>query len=283
MSYEQPTTLAAAVQLRRAHPDYLLLAGGTDVMVDLPHREPPVGVIDLQNIAELRGVTATADEISIGAATTMAQLIANAEVRSHLPLLVDAAREVGALQIQERATIGGNIGTSSPVGDTLPALLALNAELELTSTAGSRRVSYAQFCTGYRKTQLAAEELVSALHIPYPTAGTRQYWRKVGTRQAQAISKVMIAAALRQDADGRFVATRIAFGAVAECPMRLTTVEQLIDGERASPELATAAAAEVARAITPIDDVRSTARYRLRVAQNLVQRLVESVEKEPHH
>src|SRR6185436_8475097 len=191
-------------------------------------------------------------------------------IRERLAPLAAAAREIGALQIQARATLGGNVGTSSPVGDSLPVLLALDAELEVASVRGARRVPYRDWCTGYRTTRLATDELIVCAHVPVPGRRTRTAWRKVGTRRAQSISKVMGAAAITFDGD-TVVGARVALGAVADRPIRVAAVEAAVRGLRLA-EAAEAARAAVRAAIQPIDDVRSTAAYRCEVAQNLVAR-----------
>lgn len=274
-AYAKPRDLDEALALRSAHPDWVLLAGGTDLLVKAWCKQAPVGAIDLFGLPALCGVREQADgSLWIGAATTYASLIADAAIQTRAPMLVAAAREVGAMQIQARGTVGGNIGTSSPVGDTLPVWLALDAELELASVRGTRRVAYASYCTGYRQTELAADELIVAIVLPRLAAGTRQVWRKVGPRRAQSISKVMMAARSRTDAGGALREVRVAFGAVADRPIRLTAVEDVLEGQAPTAALAEAAAVAVAGAIHPIDDVRSTADYRLEVAQNLARRFV---------
>ena len=272
--YARPTSLAEALALRAAHPEHVVLAGGTDLLVDARNRPEPAGVLDLFGLPDLVGVaTSDAGDVRIGAATTYAQLLRDAVIGERLPALWAACREVGALQIQARGTLGGNVATSSPVGDTLPVLLALDAEVELASAArGPRRVPYAAFLTGYRKIDLAPDELIVAVHVPAAATQARQFWRKVGTRRAQAISKVMLAAAAHVNPDGTLAEVRLALGAVADRPIRAHAVEALLEGARPDEQLAQRAAA--ALAITPIDDVRSTATYRLQVAQNLVARFV---------
>lgn len=270
--YLRPADLGHALAARAEHPDWWLLAGGTDLMVG--QRAAPRGVIDLFGLPELRGVRREGDRVWIGAATTYAELIRSDLVRELLPCLHACAREVGALQIQERGTIGGNVATSSPVGDTLPVLLALDAEVELASASARRTLAYHGFCTGYRQTALTADELIVGLSIPTPAPGTRQFWRKVGTRRAQAISKVMVAAAARLGPGREVVHARLAMGAVAALPLRLEGVEELLRGEVPGPELARRARAAVEEAITPITDVRSTAPYRSAAAGNLAARFV---------
>jgi CO/xanthine dehydrogenase FAD-binding subunit len=231
-------------------------------------------VIDVFGLPDLLGVERVDGAIRIGAATTYSELLASGLVRSELPALAAAAREVGAVQIQARGTLGGNVGTSSPVGDTLPVLLALDAELELLSVRGARRVPYAAFLKGYRRTALAGDEVIGSIRIPSSTPRRRQYWRKVGTRRAQAISKLMAAAAAQLDASGRIAEPRLAFGAVAERPIRVASAEERLRGERPSPALADEVAAIVRACVQPITDLRSTAEYRRAVAGNLARRWV---------
>jgi xanthine dehydrogenase small subunit len=273
--YLRPESLEEALRARRAHPEFVVLAGGTDLLVGAIHKHEPPGVIDLFGLAPLCGVElAAGGALRIGAATTYAALIADETVARELPMLVAAAREIGALQIQARGTVGGNLATSSPVGDSLPVWLALDASIELASERGPRTVPYTDFCTGYRTTALAADELIVAVHVPPRSPGLVQHWRKVGPRRAQSISKVMLAATAVLDG-GRIAGARVALGAVADRPIRATGVEAALNGHQPGPELAERAADILAAEITPIDDVRSTAAYRLRVAGNLVARFVE--------
>jgi CO/xanthine dehydrogenase FAD-binding subunit len=275
--YLRPATLEQALRARAEHPDFMVLCGGTDLLVAAGNKPEPAGIIDVFGLAPLKGVREReGGGISIGAATTYAEILGSEPARRELPALVQAAREIGALQIQARGTLGGNIATSSPVGDSLPVLLALDAVIEVASAAASRMVPYTEFCTGYRKTAMAADELIVAVHIPPRPAGLVQYWRKVGTRKAQSISKVMIAAAARL-VEGRVAEVRIGLGAVADRPIRARAVEDAVRGMAPGPEAADAARAALATEITPIDDVRSTASYRLAVARNLVARFMVSL------
>ena len=269
-SYLRPRTLEEAVVARAAYPDWMALAGGTDLMVNANHRAAPPGILDLWRLGELGFIRVESDTIAIGAGTTWHEVERHPAIRDKLLPLAQAAREIGALQIQARGTVGGNVGTSSPVGDSLPVLLALDARIEVASVRGTRNIPYASYCTGYRKTQLAADELIVAAHIPLPAAGTRTTWRKVGTRRAQSISKVMGAAAITLDGD-TVVSARVALGAVADRPIRITAVEDAVKGLplATAPDAARAA---LRGAIKPIDDVRSTADYRRDVAENLVAR-----------
>lgn len=260
-------------------------------MVGATERPPPSGLIDLFGLRELvgvkrdngqlthcgHGVTQVRQLVRIGAATPYARLLEDTMVRELFPALHQCIREIGAVQIQERGTMGGNIVTSSPVGDTLPVLLALQATVELASVGSRRTVAYDDFCTGYRTTALKPDEIVVAIELPVPEAGARQYWRKVGTRRAQAISKVMVAGTGRCDGAGSIVHCRLAMGAVADRPVRLPEVEQLLVGQRPDQALADRANELVRQLIEPIDDVRSSADYRLAVAGNLAAQFVLSL------
>ena len=273
-SYVRPRDLGEALATRAEHPDWMVLAGGTDLMVNANHRAEPAGILDLWRLPGLGGITHDGG-VAIGAGTTWLEVERDPGILETWAPLAAAAREIGALQIQARGTLGGNVGTSSPVGDSLPVLLALDAELELASVRGHRRVPYREFCTGYRKTQLAADELIVAAPLPRPAAGPRLVWRKVGTRRAQSISKVMGAAAIELDG-GVVRSARVALGAVADRPIRIAAVEQAVRG--LSPAQAADAARTALRtAIKPIDDVRSTAAYRRDVAENLVARFFSGI------
>lgn len=278
--YVRPASLEEALAARASHPEWQVVAGGTDLMVGVLRRPPPPGVIDLFGLAPLRGIREEPDgAVRIGAATTYADLLGSPLVAELFPALRACVREIGALQIQERGTVGGNIATSSPVGDTLPVWLALDAELELGSTRGGRTVPYHAFCTGYRQVDLRPDELILAVRLPRPAAGLRQFWRKVGTRKAQAISKVMVAASALLSEDGAIAHARLAMGAVADRPVRLRAAEALLAGERPGPALAERVRAQVRAEVVPISDVRSTASYRLASAANLAARFVLGLEE----
>ncbi len=269
-TYLRPRDLEEAVAARAAHPDWMVLAGGTDLMVNANHKPTPVGILDLWRLGEIGFIRVEGDTIAIGAGTTWHEVECHPAVRDKLLPLALAAREIGALQIQARGTLGGNVGTSSPVGDSLPVLLALDATIEVASVRGRRTIPYSTWCTGYRTTQLAADELIVAAHLPAPPAGMRTTWRKVGTRRAQSISKVMGAAAITLDGE-IVVSARVALGAVADRPLRITAVEDAVRG-LSLPRAAEAARAAVRASIQPIDDIRSTSVYRREVAENLVAR-----------
>lgn len=267
-----PHTLDEALSLRAAHPEAMPLAGGTDVMVYLE-----AGVIDpprflnLWRVAAMRGLSATDDGgLRIGALTTHTDLVRSEAAQRIAPALVEACSTVGAVQIQNRGTLGGNIVNASPAGDTLPVLLALDAVFEVQSLhRGVRRVPAASFWQGYRKMDLAPDELLTAVLLPARNAGDHTHFRKVGTRLAQAISKVILGARVRFGEDGVVTEARVAFGSVAPVPVRCPTVEAALIG-RHTGALAEAAD-QVAADIKPIDDVRSTADYRREIAARVLR------------
>jgi CO/xanthine dehydrogenase FAD-binding subunit len=191
-------------------------------------------------------------------------------VAERLPLLVAAARELGALQIQNRGTWAGNIANASPAADGVPALMAYDAVVELASVRGRRWVALADYFTGYKQTLRAPDELITAVTAQVPAAGARHYWRKVGTRKLQAISKVVAAGVLERGADGGVTRVRLALGSVAPVTLRARHVEAAVLG-LAAGAATDAALAALASDIAPIDDVRSTRDYRMRIARNLVR------------
>ncbi len=272
-----PRDLAHALELRAAHPEAMPLAGCTDVMVFIEAGaiDPPE-FLDLWGLDELRGIDATDGGLSIGALVTYSELIESAEVNALAPILVEASRTCGAKQIQNRGTLGGNIANASPAGDTLPVLLALDAEVELVSTQGSRRVRLDALYTGYRQLALEPDELITRVHLPAPHAADKTHYRKVGTRLAQAISKVVLGARVRIE-DGLVTDARIAFGSVAATPIRCATVESALLGKPVDP----AAADRVLDDIAPIDDIRSTADYRRSVSRRILRTWLGSLTPEP--
>jgi xanthine dehydrogenase small subunit len=259
-------------------PQLTPLAGGTDVMVRITGEigEPPVRLLDLWRLDELRGIASDGEAITLGALTTYTDIRRSATCREHLPALVEAAATIGAAQIQNRGTLGGNIANASPAGDTLPVLLALDAEIVVGGPHGERTIPAADFWVAYRRTALAADELI--LRVRIPVAGGREArFRKIGTRRAQAISKVVMALAWRErdgDSGRAWSDVRLALGSVADRPIRAGATETLLEGRAPTPETADAAASSLAAEIVPIDDVRSTADYRRAVAARVLHRLI---------
>ncbi|MGB6475803.1 MAG: 2-oxo-4-hydroxy-4-carboxy-5-ureidoimidazoline decarboxylase [Candidatus Sulfotelmatobacter sp.] len=273
-----PGSLHAAVSLLAAEPGaWLPIAGGTDVMVQYAAGKLSARrLLSIWNFPELRQVEVLPSEIRIGAGCTYTDLREHEVVRRELPLLASAARWTGGIANQNRGTLGGNIVNASPAADSLPALLAYDAELILVSARGERRLPYLSFHTGYKKTQLLPDELIRAVCLPRKFSSYVTYARKVGARNAQAISKVCIAA-LGRLAGEMVEDVRIAVGSLAPIPLRLVETEKTVQGKVINPGLLTLAKQTAAREISPIDDIRSTARYRATVAGNLIVEFLEQL------
>ena len=256
----EPRSLREALAMLRDDALLVPLAGCTDVYVNLNFgTSKDTQFLNLWPLDELRRIELRGAVLSIGALATYTQMIRSPLVRKRLPILAAASREIGGLQIQNRGTLGGNVANASPAGDTLPVLAAAEAVLVLKSAGETRRVPFNSFYTGYRKTVKRPDELIAAVEIP-PVAG-RQWFRKVGTRAAQAISKVVMAAV-------RSPRPRIALGSVAPTVIRLPETETLLAAGGSIED----ARQTLAREIRPIDDLRSTAEYRRRVSANLLER-----------
>lgn len=270
----RPRSLDEAVRHLEGDPGLVPVAGCTDLMVRGPealHRMDRV--IDLLGIPELRGIHEVDGGLEIGAATTFTEIRSSAAVRASFPALVDAAGQVGGWQIQNRATLGGNLANASPAGDSLPVLLALNAVVIAAGHQGLREFPYSNFHVAYRKTALQPGEILVRVRLPHLPGGSVQAFRKVGTREAQAISKVVVALAGRV-ADGRITDLRLAAGSVAATPVRLRAAQEAVRGLVPGPEAADTAGREAAREVQPIDDVRSTAEYRRFALERVVRRMV---------
>ena len=265
-----PTLSATLDRMARAPGEWQPFAGGTDLMVlfeagKLPHNK----FLSVWHLRELRGIEVGAEFVTIGALTTYTEILRNQVLQNEFALLCQAARETGGVATQNRGTLGGNIANASPAADSLPALLVYDAEIELVSAAGTRRIPYAQFHTGYKETKMRANEIIRAVRLPRRITNAREYYRKVGTRKAQAISKVCMAA--RLELSGSTVRdARIALGSVAPTVIRCVQTENAL---RAGASISQARAT-LRREIAPIDDVRSTARYRSRVAENLLEQFL---------
>lgn len=266
-----PASLADALALLKNEPGvWKPFAGGTDVMVlleagKLPHRN----YINIWPLDELRGIDANDTHVTLGALTTYTEVQAHPILQREFPMLCQAASETGGLAIQNRGTLGGNIINASPAADSPPALLAYDAEIELVSTSGSRWLPYHGFHTGYKQMHIGADELLSRIRLPRNTANVTHYYRKVGTRKAQAISKVCLAATARMD-HGTIADARIAVGSVAPIVVRCVETENALRGQKPDAQTITAASAALLQEISPIDDIRSTADYRLQVTRNLL-------------
>ena len=274
-----PASLADALALLDREPGvWKPFAGGTDLMVlleagKLAHHN----YINIWSLRELRGIETTDTHITLGALTTYTEVQANPILRREFPMLCQAASETGGLAIQNRGTLGGNIINASPAADSPPALLAYDAEIELVSTRGSRWLPYQGFHTAYKQMHIGTDELLARIRLPRNTTGLTHYYRKVGTRKAQAISKVCFAAVAKTDA-GRIEDVRIAVGSVAPIIVRCLEVENMLRGQTLNDDIIKSAGAILPREISPIDDIRSTANYRLQVAKNLLVDFLKSLQ-----
>ena len=252
-------------------------AGGTDLMVLLEAGKLPHKIfLNIWNLAELRGIQTSADHVTLGALTTYTEVRGHEILAREFPLLCRAAAETGSVATQNRGTLGGNIANASPAADSPPALLVYDAEIEIVSASGVRWIPYQQFHRGYKQMDLQPAELIRRVRVPRNKNAWRQYFRKVGTRRAQAISKVCFAAAARMD-PGRIGDVRIVLGSVAPTALRAVRTEEVLRGQRPEPAILNVAQEALAREIAPIDDMRSTLRYRRTVARNLLAEFIESL------
>ena len=267
-----PASLAEALDLLAAdNGSWKPFAGGTDLMVlleagKLSHKN----YVNIWKLPELRGIDVTAETVTLRALTTYTEVQAHQVLRAEFPMLCQAAKETGGMAIQNRGTIGGNIVNASPAADSPPALLAYDAELELISKSGSRKIPYSRFHRGYKQMDLRADELLSAIHLPRAKQPRINYYRKVGTRKAQAISKVCFAG-VAEVAGDTLKHIRIALGSVAPIPIRCEQTEAALRNQPLNDETIRIGVTALEEEITPIDDIRSTRDYRLRVSLNLLQ------------
>jgi CO/xanthine dehydrogenase FAD-binding subunit len=275
---EAPRDLATALERMAREPGaWKPFAGGTDLMVlleagKLPHHK----FVNIWGLPELRGIEVSPAHVTLGALTTYTELRRHEIIAREFPLLCQAAAETGSIATQNRGTLGGNIANASPAADSPPALFVYDAELELVSARGARWVPYHGFWSGYKQIDLRSGEVIRRIRLPREKSGWKQYYRKVGTRRAQAISKVCFAGAARVDA-GRIMDVRIALGSVAPTVLRAVQTEKTLRGERLSPAILHAAQEVLAREIAPIDDMRSTSRYRRRIVQHLLAEFCEAL------
>ena len=259
LALERPRSLKAALASLAGDPSLMPIAGCTDVYVGLHFGTmPQQRFIDLWGVKELRGISVERDVLRIGALATYTELIASKIVQKRVPMLVAASREVGGAQIQNRGTLGGNVANASPAGDTLPVLAAANARIVLRSLSGTRTVPFNDYYTGYRQSVRKPDELIVAIEIPRVDGA--QWWRKVGTRRAQAISKIMMAAVRGGD-------IRIGVGSVGPTVILARKAAAILSAGGPIADAKTALLTEIA----PIDDVRSTREYRSQVAANLLE------------
>ncbi len=258
----RPVSFEEALDRLADTPSLMPIAGCTDVYVGLNFNTVTArSFIDIWGLPELSGVEATDDVLRFGALCTHSEVVASEAVQRQLPMLVAACREIGGVQIQNRGTLAGNIANGSPAGDTLPVFAAAEAVIVLAHRDGERRVPFAEFYTGYRTNVIQPGELIRSIEVP-AVEGT-QWFRKVGTRAAQAISKIVIAGV-------RGPSPRIAIGSVAPTVVRLHAAERVLMDGGTDDDVVRAMMSE----ISPIDDIRSSAEYRRTVAANLLRRFL---------
>ena len=279
---ESPRDLSAALARMASEAGvWKPFAGGTDLMVlleagKLAHRR----FFNILKLPDLLGIQVAPQHVWLGASTTYTDVRRNELLAHEFPLLSRAAAETGSIATQNRGTLGGNIANASPAADSPPALLVYDAELEIVSARGTRWAPYRGFWTGYKQIGLQSDELIRGIRLPRHenAASWRHFYRKVGTRRAQAISKVCFAAAARVSDTGQIDDVRIALGSVAPTVFRVTQTEAVLrEGAALTPESVRAAQDVIAREVAPIDDIRSTARYRRRIAQNLLAEFCEVI------
>jgi len=255
------------------------MAGGTDLLVRLRNADGGDArpLLLLNRIPELGSITQENSQIRIGAAATCSRIIADATIHEHAPILADAARQVGGPAIRNMASIGGNICTASPAGDTLPPLYLLEAELELLSPAGARRLPIADFILGPGKTALRPGELLSCVIIPTGQHFAVSRFEKVGRRKSLAISVASLSSLIKLSPDGTIGEARLAWGSVGPTIVRLNSLEQQLQGQQTGALDLHQIAEQVRNSLAPIDDIRATAAYRRSVSANLLVRLLESL------
>jgi len=272
-----PLDLSAALTLLASGESWRPIAGGTDLMVLFnAGRLPFPKLVSVAKLPELTHITVSPESIAIGAGVTYSVIQRHPGLQMEFPLLCQAAGWTGSPANQSRGTIGGNIANASPAADTPPALLVYDAEIELISQSGTRRISYDQFHTGYKTMQLRPDELIAKIHLSRQFRTVKQYARKVGTRKAQAISKVCFNAVAEMDSSVvKYI--RVGLGSVAPVPLRCSKVEAVLTGQHLTPALIGHAREVIAQEIKPIDDIRSTSPYRSLVTQNLLSEFLGSL------
>jgi CO/xanthine dehydrogenase FAD-binding subunit len=276
-----PGKLGAVLDLLAAEPgQWTPIAGGTELMVAFAAgRLNAPKLVSLWGISDLRAIETTAESVVIGAAATFLELRRHAVIAAELPLLARAASWIGSVANQSRATLGGNLVNGSPAADSSPALLAYDAEIELISVRGRRRIPYSQFHTGYKRNALAADELLYAIHVPRRFARHNQYLRKVGTRRAMAVAKVALGATALLE-KGTIREIHLGAACLAPYPARLVQTEAALVGQPLTRETVQAARRALLGEVQPIDDIRSTAEYRSRVAANLLDEFLLELRRE---
>jgi CO/xanthine dehydrogenase FAD-binding subunit len=277
--------LEALAFLAECGAEALPIAGGTNVVVDLrAGKHEPRTLMDITRLPGLRSIQRDNGHLVIGGGTTISDLLNDPLIAQHAPALCEAASVFANPLIRNRATVGGNLADASPAADTAPPLLALDAEVELASLGGTRRVPLADFLVGVRKTLRRSDELLTAVRIPLSSAASAGHFHKLGLRKADAISVLSVAVAVTWDDAGRCASARIALGAVAPRPLRAVAAEQVMLGQALTPALIAEAARLAGEATRPINDIRGAAAYRREVVEVIVRRLLGKMltTKSPH-
>lgn len=278
--YIAPATAAEAVKLLVENSDHArALAGGTDLIVDLKHDPGSIDLlVDVSRIPEFRGIEETDDGLRIGSMTTFGEIMAHPVCLEMMPAVVDAAHTVGAVQTRNLGTVGGNLVTCVPSADSAPSLMVLDARVTVIGSDGAREMPIEEFFVGPRKTVLEPDELLQSLLIPKTSLGKPSHFLKHGLRKGQALALVNAAAALQLDGD-KIAEPRLALGAVYPTPLRCTEAEAFLDGKPATEEVVSEAADIAVSEIKPIDDFRSSAKYRRHIVRVFSKRvLTRSIE-----
>ncbi len=271
-----PQTLPETLEmLANGAPEVMPLAGGTNMIVDIRGgRKCPKTLLNLSGLSELRGICEDNGYVVIGGGATLAEILDSEIIAARIPVLQEAAKIFANPLVRNRATIGGNLCDASPAADTAPPLLVLNAEVELASKDGTRRLPLAEFFTGVRQTKRQPHELLTAIYVPVMAGNSAGGFRKLALRKADAISVVNAAVLVEYNGGDACKDVRIAMGAVAPTPIRATAAEDALRGKKLTPELVVDAVSLVCDATCCIDDVRGAAAYRQRVVGVLVRRLL---------
>jgi len=274
-----PASLEELFAIWQRHPDAMPMAGGTDLLVKLrsSDRSDMRPLLLLNSIPELTCITTDTGQLRIGAAVTLSHIIAHPAVQANAPILADAAAQIGGPAIRNMATIGGNVCTASPAGDTLPPLYLLEVEVELLSPSGARRLPISDFILGPGKTALQPGEILTRVTIPKDKTFTTSRFEKVGRRKSLAIAVASLAAMFSLTEDGTMTEARLAWGSVGPTVVRLNGLEQQLQGRQPSALDLRQIVEQVKTGVSPIDDIRATAAYRRSVSANLLVRLLESL------
>ncbi|HTO92277.1 MAG TPA: xanthine dehydrogenase family protein subunit M [Candidatus Sulfotelmatobacter sp.] len=279
LELSRPRRLDEALELMAMRDRPTPLAGGTDLYVYLNAGTlSATRFMDVTRVAELKRLRVAREAVTIGGGVTFRELREHAAIRRRFPSLAAAAAEVGAWQIQNRATLAGNVANASPAGDSLPVLLAHDAVVQVRSLRGGRDIPFAELYRGYRDLALEPDELITAITLPEPPRGARAFFRKVGTRRAQSISKVVFAGVIALER-GRVTHARLAYGSMAPVPARARHAEAALLGRALTTAAAAEARESLARDLVPIDDIRSDREYRMNVAGNLLERFLHPLLK----